>query len=357
MELTLHKFDPKTTSPQEWEKYHAFRLLRHQETKPDDEFTANELVEKSMKQTNPMAREYRFLVKDGNEVIGSLSLGVLREDSEGYEANKNLLQASGALLPQYRSKGLGDALLKVLYEIALKEDKSTIIIPSSEEAGIGYLKRIGAKVAMDSAENRLEFSEIDWELVESWVAEGEQRNPTTSLRTWSRIPDEEIDKYSIVLTEVNNQQPLDDMDVNDMIMSSDIIREREDQLHELGADFITMVTQEADGAISGLTEMIKIPGKKQLQQELTGVQEQYRGRGLGKWLKAAMLLYIRDKYPDTTRISTGNANSNAPMLSINERLGFKRHKSVVNAQITRDEMETYLNSREIIDLPMTVMKT
>jgi len=58
---------------------------------------------------------------------------------------------------------------------------------------------------------------------------------------------------------------------------------------------------------------------------ITGVQESYRGRGLGKWLKSGMILLIRDKYPQATYITTGSNVSNAPMLSINDRMGFKVH--------------------------------
>ena len=61
---------------------------------------------------------------------------------------------------------------------------------------------------------------------------------------------------------------------------------------------------------------------------LTGVRQAYKGRGLGKMLKAEMLLYIRREYPDVKYISTGNADSNAPMLSINQRLGFKKYRPI-----------------------------
>ena len=88
----------------------------------------------------------------------------------------------------------------------------------------------------------------------------------------------------------------------------------------------TMYSKERDGKISGLTETdyLKELGHKISQRE-TGVRQAYKGRGLGKMLKAKMLLYIRREYPDVKYISTGNADSNAPMLSINQRLGFKRH--------------------------------
>ncbi len=62
---------------------------------------------------------------------------------------------------------------------------------------------------------------------------------------------------------------------------------------------------------------------ERIMQLLTGVKKEYRGRGVGKWLKADMLLYIRDNFSETKYIQTDNAISNAPMISINDRMGFK----------------------------------
>ncbi|MHA2365813.1 MAG: GNAT family N-acetyltransferase, partial [Candidatus Hodarchaeales archaeon] len=78
-------------------------------------------------------------------------------------------------------------------------------------------------------------------------------------------------------------------------------------------------------------------------QDLTGVKQEYRGRGLGKWLKSALLLRIRNEFPKVNIVTTGNATSNAPMLSINERLGFKKYKESVNAQITTEQLKKYLS--------------
>ena len=90
----------------------------------------------------------------------------------------------------------------------------------------------------------------------------------------------------------------------------------------------TFRTIEPDGKISGLTEIrfSEINTPELLNQALTGVKSIYRGRGLGKWLKALMLLYIRENLPQAKYFITGNAEHNAPMLSINDRLGFKPYR-------------------------------
>ena len=77
-------------------------------------------------------------------------------------------------------------------------------------------------------------------------------------------------------------------------------------------------------------------------QGLTGVRDVHRGRGLGKWLKAEMLLRVRRDFPEVRVVSTGNASSNEAMLSINERLGFRTHKEPVIVEMTREALEGYV---------------
>jgi len=41
-----------------------------------------------------------------------------------------------------------------------------------------------------------------------------------------------------------------------------------------------------------------------IEQGFTGVRPDARGRGLGKWLKAAMLLHVREIYPGLKTVVT-----------------------------------------------------
>ena len=81
------------------------------------------------------------------------------------------------------------------------------------------------------------------------------------------------------------------------------------------------------------------------QQGMTAVDPAYRNRGLGRWLKAAMLEKLMRERPQVRYVRTGNADSNAPMLKINQALGFKPYSSNTQWELTRDGIEAYLVSR------------
>jgi ribosomal protein S18 acetylase RimI-like enzyme len=79
-----------------------------------------------------------------------------------------------------------------------------------------------------------------------------------------------------------------------------------------------------------------------VRQLFTGVDPATRGRGLGKWIKAAMLLQVRETHPETVYVTTENAGSNDAMLAINHRLGFRLVREATTYQIGLEELRRKL---------------
>jgi len=76
---------------------------------------------------------------------------------------------------------------------------------------------------------------------------------------------------------------------------------------------------------------------------MTGVFPQYRNQGLGRWLKAAMLERVLRERPEVKFVRTGNADSNAAMLKINNQLGFKPYIASALWQVELSKVQGYLN--------------
>lgn len=90
-----------------------------------------------------------------------------------------------------------------------------------------------------------------------------------------------------------------------------------------------MFVRDPSGACIGGTEVDFEPWEPStVLQQNTGIDPAHRARGLAKWAKAAVLERLRDERPDVYRVRTGSAFSNAPMLAINDALGFR----VISAQ-------------------------
>ena len=64
-----------------------------------------------------------------------------------------------------------------------------------------------------------------------------------------------------------------------------------------------------------------------LHQDLTGVLAEYRGRGIAQALKVRTIQFARER--GYREIRTSNDSTNAPMLHINDLIGFRRGSPII----------------------------
>lgn len=77
---------------------------------------------------------------------------------------------------------------------------------------------------------------------------------------------------------------------------------------------------------------------------MTGVFPEHRSKGLGRWLKAAMLDKVLKEQPQVKVVRIGNADSNAPMLKINHEPGFKPYMASALWQVEVSRVIEYLST-------------
>ncbi len=57
-----------------------------------------------------------------------------------------------------------------------------------------------------------------------------------------------------------------------------------------------------------------------------------------------MLRILRDR-PEARHVRAGNADTNAPMLKINEEMGFRIFSAHITWQVSLEQVEAYLDRR------------
>ncbi len=347
LNIELRPFDPFKATKKEWRQFHEYRYKRYPEVLPGDPITADQAVEQSLRfmMDDSIIETHSVHEKGKPDVwIGLIRVSVLRDDSPSYEENKHNCHIWNIdLLTPYRRKGIGTQLLETVLEFAKRHEKTLITKDVSEEDGKKFARKLKVKEALSSVESRLDMTELDWDMVNEWAEQGPKRSPDSKLEFFEDCPEDIVEDYCKIYTKVLNQAPREELDVGDWIVTPERRRKAEEHQKNVGHTWLTVITREPDGDVSGLTEVFYLPSKVPLiYQDLTGVPEKYRGSGKGKWLKAIMLLEIKKRFPDVTTVVTGNATSNAPMLSINERLGFKVHREEISVQMKTEDLEKYL---------------
>jgi len=139
-----------------------------------------------------------------------------------------------------------------------------------------------------------------------------------------RCPDEHIAAYAEMKVAMNDA-PLEDLDWDDEALGIEQMRSFEDSYIRRGSEiWALIVIDPATGAAVAHTEaQVKTHRPRVSAQWDTVVIPAYRGRRIGRWIKAEMWQRLRRHRPEVEILDTGNAAVNEHMLAINHAMGYR----------------------------------
>lgn len=326
----IETFNPKEATDDLWnlyfDYYESYRLVEY----PDEPLPSRDLEKEEMINHNKYYDVYRWIVfanEKKERIIGTGLLWHENSQSPGYEEVKDFTMFFITVDSNYRRKGLGSKLLEILTLKTIELNKKIMRLQTTNVSGMEFCKKIKGVVVAERAQNRLYIDEINWKMMDSWREEGKKKAFGVTLETFEEVPEKDLEEYCKLYTDVFNIAPAEDIP-GKFICTPERRRIDEQDVKDKKYSWITIVSREQTGELSGLTEIYyHHSNPEEVEQELTGVKTGKQKRGIGKWLKAEMLFLIKDNFPDAKYISTGNNDRNAPMLSINNRMGFKRYKT------------------------------
>jgi mycothiol synthase len=282
-----------------------------------------------------------------SEIIGQGNLVLLRLDE-----NQHLAQFEITILPEFRRKGLGRRFLELIVSTAQQDNRRLLMTSTVDRVpgGEAFMRRIGANKGLEAHTNQLRIANLDVSLIKDWLVRGQANLAEFELGFWDGpYPDEKIQAV-VDLFELTNQQPMGDLEIEDMHMTADQLRQVEKNIFANGSQRWTFyLVHRATGKFAGYSETVWNPNRPEiLRQDLTGVFPEYRNKGLGLWLKAAMLDKVVRERPQVKFIRTGNADSNAAMLKINQKIGFKPYMAETLWQVEIQKAIEYLHKSQTI---------
>jgi mycothiol synthase len=226
----------------------------------------------------------------------------------------------------WRRRGVGWQLTRPIIAAAEAEGRSSLVgnTFNSVPAGGAFAVRLGARAARVNRTSELPMSDVDWELVQSWIDAGRARALGYWLDFWDGPFPGELAGDAATFHRMVQAKPRDDLHIADMILDADQVVELDRALVEAGRQRWTIFVRDSSGRCAGGTELTFEPWDPTVAlQQNTAIDRAHRGLGLAKWAKASMLDRIRRERPGVECVRTSNAFSNAPMLAINTALGFK----------------------------------
>jgi mycothiol synthase len=259
---------------------------------------------------------------------------------------QHVLAVHVAVLPSSRRQGLGTLLLARSAEIARRQDRRLVTGRTSANvpAGAEFCRRFGAELALAGEENRLDLRAVDRGLLQRWLTDGPVRAPGYRLELVAgRTPTERADQVADLLN-VMNTAPRENLDVGDIQVTVELLREREDMAAAAGnRHWAFYAVEETAARYVGVADVTMYPAMPdRVVIGNTAVAPAHRGKGLAKWLKAAIIQHTLEELPTVRLVVTWNARSNDAILAINRQLGFRAVSATATWQIPTSRLQARL---------------
>lgn len=214
------------------------------------------------------------------------------------------------------------AVLAELLRLARADGRTSVIAWGDHTpAADAFWTGLGAELRYTEQESRLDLAAVDPELMARWIEAG----PTDlELVHWARrCPEDRIDAL-VATANAMNDAPTDELDMADTVVDAAMVRAEIEARAARGLEYRGVLAVTAGGEAAGATEVFVNRHRPAASwQWSTVVLPAHRGRGIGRWVKAAMWQRLRAVEPEVTALQTGNAASNAHMLAINAEMGFQ----------------------------------
>ncbi len=338
---------PKMTE-QQWHDLLTARLEFFNELAPNEPAPSHEAQRQSLSAIPELRDQVVFWLfyDDAANPVGWMTMTHPKPENPDFAANKDRIYVEPVVLAPYRHQGVGTQLLPLIVDYARTAGASWIEWDTKFESGFCFSEKIGASVAGQQRTNRLMLDQLDWELLRRWVEAGRANNPDVELMRIEHQPAPDIlDKFCDLHAHINRLQPRDDVEGISYTLTPDEFMKETRRLEDRKIERLIICTRQPDGKLSGMTDFHYNQAKPTYASvRLTGVRREYQGRGLGKWLKAAMMLDVRQRYPGVKYVDTDNFNNNDPMLSINDRMGFKLFEQYIFYKIRTHELAARIAS-------------
>ncbi|AGL21298.1 GNAT family N-acetyltransferase [Actinoplanes sp. N902-109] len=235
--------------------------------------------------------------------------------------------------PDHRRRGIGRALYAHAVERSRAHGRTFLIAPTVDSLpdGPAFATAMGAAPALAETRSRLDVADFDALELRAPVADGYR------LAQWTdHTPDEYVHDVAYLDSRLNVDAPTGDLAWEAEKVDAERVRENEKSiLSRNRTAYHSGAVHTATGRLVAWT-LLTCPNdiRWQAWQQITIVDPEHRGHGLGLTVKIANLTYARSTRPELRAIDTFNASSNAPMLRVNQAMGFRARETWTQWQAT-----------------------
>ncbi len=239
-----------------------------------------------------------------------------------------------AVHPDRRRRGVGTAIVDAMAARGRADGRqvlnSIVDAPlgrAADDASLLFAPKVGFEVMLTGNIRHLAIPLQEGRLEElrAEVARARDAAAYRVLTFEAPWPAEYVEDQCALFRCMSTDEPHGDEGHEEEVWDADRISENDSLRAARGARFLIAVAEHrASGRLVACTELVvaaDVPG--QAWQMLTVVRPEHRGHRLGLAIKIANAEELVRRAPEVRVIITGNAAVNAPMIAVNDMMGFE----------------------------------
>ena len=248
-----------------------------------------------------------------------------------------------------RRRGIGTALLREIVADARAQGRVTL---AGDQVRFGcpgepWARAVGFANTQRNRWQMLHVTDVDRALWHAPVPEGFR------LEQWSGAAPESLVAAFAAARNAIADAPTGESSYRESEWTVERVRATEAEISEAGQDLrFVVAVREATGDVAALTGMLLRPNRVDLcWQRDTAVVLGYRGLGLGRVIKAAMMRWLVADIPDLGKVVTNTAADNLAMIRVNERIGYTHYADIGVFEASVDELGAALGMSSNTNIP------
>ncbi len=245
--------------------------------------------------------------------------------------NRSLATLGVYVVPDARRGGIGTTLAGVLEDAARERGRTTAVAEveyrledpddGAGTTGVLFGASLGYTTALAEIQRRVALP-LDPELLDVLAAEAAPHHGAYVLETFhGRVPDHRVSGFAAIAAQLLVEAPSGDLDLEAEDPSVAGWRAREAALARGGREMWHAIALLGDEVVA-YTTLAPSAVDRSCYQWGTMVRPEHRGHRLGLAVKAANHRALQEAGDLADWVATWNATDNAPMVAINDRLGF-----------------------------------
>ena len=274
------------------------------------------------------ADHYGLIAQDGDAVVGVAFLELPLSD--------NLERADVCVFvpPEHWRRGLGSALARqIAVDLRQRGRTGWICLVSGRRydqqddtvvPGEAFAARFGLTLRQREVQRRLSLP-APVERLDALTRDAASHHGDYRLERWvNACPEEYVEAYCALKAAMVDEMPRDDLEIESEQWDAERLADFDAFYLEQDRTRYVHVAVAPDGSIAGHTELV-VPAHdpELIYQWDTLVLPGHRGHRLGMALKAANLAWVQAEHPERSAVRTWNAETNDPMIAVNEAMGFE----------------------------------